>query len=174
MNRSNGESFPDGEAMVNRQGEKTRTWYHVQRVNKEITALAPLLWEFNYLANAFFYKAPFHTKTEYLDHTRGGELSQLLDVQTDREVVLVTEQYDQRKGQYMHCIVNTADAKRYTWKYGKEKQLTQLTYSDKYDVADIYKNKKWNTVAIENGRLNIELAAGEIAIVLPYKKESKR
>ena len=31
------ELFPDGEAMMNRKGEKTRTWYHVQKVNKEVT-----------------------------------------------------------------------------------------------------------------------------------------
>ena len=172
VNRTNGESFPDGEAMMNRKGEKTRTWYHVQKVNKEVTALAPLLWEFEYLANAFFYKVPFHTVTTYLDLVRGGELSQILGVQTDREVVMVTEQYDKRKDQYLHCVVNTADAKRYTWKYGKEKQLTQLTYDQKYNVADIYQNKKWSTVPITDGHLDLHLAPGEGVIVLPYKKES--
>ena len=170
MNCTNGEFFPDGEAMMTRDGQKTRTWYHVQKVNKEVTALAPLLWEFDYQANAFFYKTPFHTKTEYLDHARGGELSQITDVQTDREVVLVTEKYDKKKGQYMHHVVNTADAKRYTWKYGKEKQKTQLTYDQKYNVADIYQNKKWKTLPIVGGQLNVELSPGEGVIILPYKK----
>ena len=172
MNRSDGELFPDGEAMLNRQGEKTRTWYHVQKVNKEVTSLAPLLYDFSYQSNAFFYKVPFHTVTAYLDSVRGGELSQIAEVQTDREVVLVTEHYDKKKKQYMHHVVNTADAKRYAWKYGKEKQVTQLSYKNGYDVADVYKNKKWNTVAIVDGRLELELFAGESAIVLPYKKES--
>lgn len=170
MNSTKGEFFPDGEAMMTRLGEKTRTWYHVQKVNKEVTALAPLLWEFDYLANAFFYKAPFHTKTEYLDHVRGGELSQIESVQTDREVVLVTEKYDKKKGQYMHHIVNTADAKRYIWKYKREKQKTQLRYCGQYDVADIYQNKKWKTVPIVDGCLDVELSPGEGVIVLPYKR----
>ncbi len=50
MNRTDGEFFPDGEAMMTRSGEKTRTWYHVQKVNKEVTLLAPLLREFDYKA----------------------------------------------------------------------------------------------------------------------------
>ena len=106
MNRSDGEFFPNGEAMMNRQGEKTKMWYRVQKINKELTELAPLLWEFDYRANAFFANKPFCIQPTFLEMARGGKLSQVKDVQVDRDVVLVTEQYDKKKKQYMYCVTN--------------------------------------------------------------------
>ncbi len=168
MNRTDGEMFPDGKALMNRRGEKTRMYYHVQKINKEIKALSPLLSCFDYCANAFFFHVPFRVNPTFLEMVRGGALSQVADVQTDKETVLVTEQYDKEKGQYMHCIVNVAEPKVYTKIYGKEKQRTQLTFDKKYNVVDVYKNKTWSTVALTNGEFTVELSPGEGVMVLPY------
>ena len=173
MNRTNGEMFLDGKAMMTRDGKKTKTWYHVQKVNRELTYLAPMMFNFEYLANAFFVKIPFCTSPTYLELTRNGKLTQLSGVETDREVVLVTESYDKKNKQYMHCVVNTTDIKRYTKKYGKEKQLTVLKFNEKYNVADVYHQNKWQTVALEDGKLSINLSAGDGMIILPYYKEIK-
>ncbi|MBE5739861.1 MAG: hypothetical protein E7349_03275 [Clostridiales bacterium] len=170
VNRTDGEFFPDGKAMMNRSGEKTRTYYHVQKINREITALAPLLWEFEYRANAFFVKTPFCTTPTYLEMARGGELSEITDVKTDKEIVLISELYDKKKKQYMYCAVNTTDIQRYKKKYKKEKQLTVLTFDKKYNVVDVYQNGKWQTVALENGKLEIKLYCSDGIIILPYKE----
>ena len=170
MNRSNGEMFIDGKALMTRQGEKTKTWYHVQKINKELTELAPLLWDFTYCSNAFFIKTPFCTTPTFLETVRGGELSQVTDVKTDKEIVLVTEQYDKKKNQYMYCAVNVTDTKRYPKKYKKEKQLTVLTFDKKYNVADVYQNGKWKTVSLEDNKLEVSLYSGDGVIILPYKE----
>ena len=170
VNRSNGELFPDGEAMMNRRGEKTRMYRHVQKINKELTALAPLLWEFNYCSNAFFANKPFCIQPTFLEMARGGKLSQIKDVQVDRDVVLVTEQYDKKKKQYMHCVTNVTDPIAYAKKYQKEKQVTQLQFDEKYNVADVYYKGKWSKVAMEEGKLSVELYSGDGIIILPYKE----
>lgn len=168
MNRTDGEMFPDGKAMVNRSGEKTRTWYHVQKLNREIKALSPLLSCFDYCTDAFFFRVPFRANPSFLEMTRGGKLSQITDVTTDKETVLVTEQYDKEKDQYMHSIVNVVEPKVYVRRYGKEKQRTELTFDKKYTVADVYNHKTWTTVALTDGKFVVELAPGESVLVLPY------
>ncbi|MBQ8429365.1 MAG: hypothetical protein IJX30_04655 [Clostridia bacterium] len=169
-NNSKGEMFIDGKAMMNRKGEKTKTYFHVQKINRELTELAPLLWEFDYCANTFAVKTPFCTTPTYLDTVRGGMLSQVTDVQTDKEVALVTELYDKKKKQYMHCVVNTTDIQRYTKKYKNEKQITQLTFGEKYNVADVYEKGVWKTVDLKDGKIQVGLHAGEGVIILPYKE----
>lgn len=170
MNRSNGEMFPDGKAMMTRNGEKTKTWYHVQKINKELATLAPLLLNFEYCTNAFFLKTPFCTTPTFLETTRGGELSQVKSVENDREIVLVSELYDKAKDQYMICAMNPTDPERYRKKHKKEKQLTVLTFDEKYNAADVYQNGKWKTAALEDGKLSIYLNSGDGAIILPYKE----
>lgn len=170
MNRTDGEMFIDGKALMTRSGEKTKTWYHVQKINKELQTLAPLMWNFDYCSNAFFVKIPFCTSPTYLEIIRGGELSQVTNVDTDKEVVLITELYDKKKKQYMYCAVNTTDIQRYDKKYKKEKQHTELTFKEEYNVADVYQNGKWKTVALENNKLVVSLRSGDGVIILPYKE----
>ena len=170
MNRTNGEMFIDGKALMTRNGERTKTWYHVQKINEELQQLAPLMWNFAYCSNAFFLKIPLCTAPTYLELIRGGELSQVTSVETDKDVVMVTELCDKKKKQYMYCAVNTTDIQRYTKKYKKEKQLTVMQFNENYNVADVYQNGKWQTVALEGGKLSIRLHAGEGAIILPYKE----
>ncbi len=170
MNRTDGEMFLDGKAMMTRSGQRTRTWYHVQRVNKELNELAPMMFNFDYCAHAFIVKAPFCTTPTYLELTRNGSLSQTSSVETDKEIVLITELYDKKNKQYMYCAVNTTDIKRYEKKYGKEKQLTALNFNKEYNVADVYCKGKWQTVALEDGKLEIHLYAGDGIIILPYKE----
>ena len=169
MNRTDGEMFIDGKALMTRNGEKTKSWYHVQKINNELQKLAPLMWDFEYCTNAFFVKIPFCTAPTYLELIRGGELSNV-SVDTDREVVMVTEQYDKKRKQYMYCAVNTTDIQRYKKKYKNEKQITQLTFHKEYNVADVYAKGVWKTVALENGKLQVGLTPGEGIIILPYKE----
>ena len=140
MNRTNGEMFIDGKALMTRNGERTKTWYHVQKINEELQQLAPLMWNFAYCSNAFFLKIPLCTAPTYLELIRGGDLSQVTSVETDKDVVMVTELCDKKKKQYMYCAVNTTDIQRYTKKYKKEKQLTVMQFNENYNVADVYQN----------------------------------
>ena len=128
------------------------------------------MWNFEYCTNAFFVKIPFCTSPTYLEIIRGGELSQVTNVDTDKDVVLVTELYDKKKKQYMYCAVNTTDLQRYKKKYKNEKQNTVLTFNENYNVADVYQNGKWKTVALENGKLTVSLYSYDGIIILPYKE----
>ena len=169
-NSTKGEMFIDGKAMMTRNGERTPTWYHVQKINRELNELAPLLMQFEYKANEYCVTPPLHSNPVYLEMVRGGKLSQVTEAKTDRDVSLVSELYDKKKRQYMHCVVNIADPKRYAKWHKKKKQLTTLTFDKKYAVADVYKNEKWKTVRLKDGKLELLLSPGEGAMVLPYKE----
>ena len=173
MNRTNGEMFPDGEAMINRSGEKTKMYNYVQKINKEIKALSPLLSCFDYCANAYYFQVPFRVAPTFLEMTRGSKLSQISNVETDKETVLVTELFDKKKRQYLHSVVNVAEPKLYVKRYAKEKQRTELMFDHKYNVADVYKNKKWTTVALIDVKLTVELASGEGVLILPYNNKEE-
>ena len=168
MNRTDGEMFPDGKAMMNRRGEKTKMYYFVQKINNEIKAMSPLLSCFDYRANAYYFHTPFRANPTFLEMTRGSELSQITGVETDKETVMVTELFDKTKGQYMHSVVNVVEPKIYVKRYGKEKQRTEITFDGKYNVADVYYKKKWTTVALPDGKFTVELAPGEGVLILPY------
>ena len=128
------------------------------------------MWDFAYCSNAFFLKIPLCTSPTYLEIIRGGELSQVKNVETDKDVVMVSELYDKKRKQYMYCAVNTTDIQRYIKKYKKEKQLTVMQFNEQYNVADVYQNGKWQTVALDDGKLSVRLYAGEGVIILPYKE----
>lgn len=170
MNRTNGEMFIDGKALMTRNGEKTKTWYHVQKINKELHKLAPLMFNFNYRNHAYFLKIPLCTAPTYLELAQGGKLSQVTDVQTDKDVVFISELYDKKKKQYMYCAVNTTDIQRYRKKYKNEKQRTVLTFNENYNVADVYYKGRWKTIPLEEGKLEINLYCGDGIIILPYKE----
>jgi hypothetical protein len=163
--------FIDGKAMMTRHGEKTKGYYNVQKLNNEITKLAPLFCDFKYQANAFFSTPPLFTKPTFLDLVRGGELSQVESVEVDKETVLITEQFDKKRGQYMYYAINVADPKIYRKHYKQEKQIIELKFNEKYTVADIYFKEKWQTVKLENNKLKIELYSGDGIIILPYKED---
>ena len=170
MNRKQGEFFPDGEALMNRSGQKTKMYNYVQKVNKELTKLAPLLWDFKYCSNAFFATPPLYSNPTYLELVRGGELSLVTNVTTDKEVVMVSELYDEKRAQYMVCVTNITDPKRYRKWFKYEKQLTELTFGEGYNVVDVYEKGTWKTIQLENGKLQLNLYSGDGAIVLPYRK----
>ena len=169
-NKTDGEMFVDGKAMMTRHGEKTKTYYHVQKINKEINELAPLLCDFEYQTNAFFALPPLFSRPTFLDTVDGGELSQISKVTIDKEVLLVCEQFDKKHEQYMYCATNISDPKRYRRQYGNEKQTTEMAFNDKYNVADVYFKGKWKTVKLQDGKLKFELYSGEGIIILPYKE----
>ncbi|MBR3864645.1 MAG: hypothetical protein IKJ19_06015 [Clostridia bacterium] len=170
-NKKSGEMFIDGKAMMTRHGEKTKGYYNVQKLNAEITKLAPLLCDFEYQANAFFSTPPLFTKPTFLDLVKGGELSQVEDVEVDKETLLISELFDKKRGQYMYYATNVADPKHYCKKYKTEKQFTQVTFNEKYTVADLYFKGKWQTIKLEKGKLKIELHSGDGIIILPYKED---
>lgn len=169
-NKTYGESFPDGMAMMTRHGEKTKAYYHVQKINEELNALVPLLWDFEYQSNAFFSTPPLFTKPVALEMVSGGDISQISSVEVEKETVLVTQLYDKKRKQYLHCVINATNPPLYRKKYKMEKQHTCLTYDKKYTHADIYFKGKWKTVELTEGKLTIDLYSGDGVLILPYNK----
>ena len=70
----------------------------------------------------------------------------------------------------MVCVTNITDPKRYRKWFKYEKQLTELTFGEGYNVVDVYEKGTWKTIQLENGKLQLNLYSGDGAIVLPYRK----
>ena len=170
-NYSKGEMYPDGSAMMTRDGQQTKLYSYVQKINRELTELAPMLWDFEYQANAFCITPPLFTRPMYLDMVRSEELSQVTHAETDKEVALINELYDAKREQYLYVVTNVSDPKRYRKFHKREKQRTQLVFQKGYNVADVYANGQWKTVRLQDGLLEIELDTGDGAMILPYTEE---
>ena len=165
--RLNGEMRPDGGAMMTRRGEKTPLYGYVQTVNAMAQKLAPVLMNFEYSSDRYVMKMPFKTHPFHLYFTRRGKLEKVIKAETDQEVALINELYDKNKGQYLYKIQNIT-YNYYEKQLGLGKQTTTVTFAPEYTKVDVFDGEEWKTVALEDGKYTVELAAGYAVYLLPY------
>ena len=72
--RSQGEFFKDGCAMITRRGEKTPLYWAIKEVNEQIHKLAPVITQFEYVADRYLVHTPFKTHPFFLEYTLRKEL----------------------------------------------------------------------------------------------------
>ncbi len=169
-NYKNGEMYIDGKAMMTRHGEKTKTYFTVQKINAELQKLAPVMKDFTYSTDAFFAKPPLFIRPTFLEHIDSGKLTKITNVELEKETLLVCELYDKKQKNYMYVATNVCMPKGYKKKYKGEKQTTTFTFSAEYDTVDVYENGKWRTEKLADGKFTVSLDAGYGVILLPYKE----
>lgn len=161
-----GEIRPDGSAMMSRMGEKMPLWYSVQKVNKMLQKLYPVLSNFDYESDRYIIKTPFKSGPWHLEYTGRGELK-YVQATTDLEVAMVYELKDKKNGQYMYVVQNI------TYVVAEEKnnfpkQKTTLKFDKQFTKIDIFDGNEWRTETLKNGEYTAELSAGYAEYILPY------
>lgn len=167
-NDTRGESYPDGMAMMKRNGEKTPVYGYVQKANATVQILAPVIANFEYVTDRYVIKTPFRTHPFHLEYTGRGYLTNVTEMQTSQEVALINEMYDKKKDQWLYRVQNI------TYNYYEERlnlppQTTTLTFDKKFTKADVFDGEGWKTVELKDGQYTTApLKAGYAEYILPY------
>ncbi len=162
----NGEIRPDKSAIMSRMGEKMPLYYSVQKVNKMIQKIFPVISNFDYESDRYIIKTPFRSGPWHLEYTGRGELK-YVEAVTDQEVAMVFELKDKKNGQYMYVVENITynDAEE---ALGLPKQNTTLKFAPQFTKIDIFDGNEWRTEELKNGEYTATLAAGYAEYILPY------
>ena len=162
----NAEIRPDNSAMVSRMGERTPLWYSVQKGNKMIQKLFPVISNFDYEADRYIIKTPFKSGPWHLEYTGRSDLK-YVQATTEQEVAMIYELKDKSNNQYMYVVQNITynDAEV---ALGLPKQKTTLKFDEKFTKIDIFDGSEWRTETLQNGEYTAELAAGYAEYILPY------
>ncbi len=164
-NNTQGELFHDGQAMMTRDGKRTETWYQMQQIHKEMQKLAPIILNFEYVADRYFLKTPFKSHPLYIGYIGRGKLEGVT-AQTDQEIVFVHELEDKKNGHTMYAITNVTDPK-YAGEFDKP-QSTTITFEKPYTKVDVFEQGEWKTVELIDGSYTATLLPGYAQFILPY------
>ncbi len=164
-NNTKGELFHDGQAMMTRDGKRTAAWYQIQQIHKEMQRLAPVILNFDYVADRYFLKTPFKSHPLYIGYSKRGRIEGVAAT-TDQDVVFIHELEDKKNGQKMYAVTNTCDPK-YAGEFSKP-QTTVVTFEKPYTKADVFERGEWKTVDLEGGRYEANLFPGDAQFILPY------
>ncbi len=162
-NNIKGEYFPDGQAIMKRNGEKTALYDYVQEVNALLQKLAPVMKDFEYLADAHNAKWPAYSRPMFLTTLSCKPLKNVVSFRPDKEVMLVSELYDKKNDRYLYRIMNGTDPH-----FGNEfgQQTAEIQFDKKFRYADVFTNGEWTTVELVDGKYVSKLMPGFADYVL--------
>jgi hypothetical protein len=147
-------------------GEKTNIYHWMQQIMAEEQKLAPTILNFEYQTSKIIMKMPTIFNSNYALRTiETPDFKALTNVEINKEVALVTELYDEAKGNYMYMVQNIVDS---TCKGSKAYQTTVLTFGEQYKYAAVYEKGEQRLVKLDNGTLTLKHKAGQATFVLPY------
>jgi len=162
-----GEGHPEGTAMVSRKGEKMPLYYSVQKINAMAQKLAPVILNFDYVADRYVIKTPFTTHPFHLEYTKRGKLTKVVASSTSQEVALINELYDKDKGQWLYRVQNIT-YNYYAEQQNLPEQQTTLKFASEFSKVDVFDGNEWKTVELVDGEYTCSLRAGYAEYLLPY------
>ncbi len=162
-NRLTGEYFPDGQAIMRRNGEKTPLYDYVKEVNELIQKLAPVMKDFEYVADAHNAKWPAYSRPMFLVPLSCKSLKNVVSFKPDKEIMLINEMYDKTKDRYLYRIMNVTDPY-----FGNEfgEQTAEIQFDKKFRFADVFTDGEWKTVELVDGKYVSKLMPGFADYVL--------
>ena len=164
---NNKEHFIDGNSFLTWYGEKTDIYNWMQQIMKEEQKLAPTILNFDYTTSKIYVKNPTIFNSVYAMKTiETADFKLVKDVSVNKEVVLVSELYDEAKGNYMYMVQNIIDTAH---KGSKTYQTTVLTFGEEYThVVKFVKGERSIVELEEGGKLTLKQKPGEATFVIPY------
>lgn len=110
VNRTDGEMFLDGSAMISRNGERNPLYYHVQKIQKRMQPLLPFFENLQY-ENSTYY-CTLSNLPKVLQEVQQRKLRALKDVQIEgKGSLLVTELKNLATGDEVLAFMNANDPK---------------------------------------------------------------
>ena len=164
---NNTEHFIDGNSFITWYGEKTDIYYWMQKIMAEEQKLAPTILSFDYQTSKIFMTQPTVFNSNYALRTiETADFKVLKKVEVNKEVALVTELYDEDKGNYMYMVQNIVDS---IHKGSKAFQTTTLTFDEQYTHAVVFVKGEKSIKKLEDGaKLTLKHKPGEATYVMPF------
>ncbi|MBQ8230124.1 MAG: hypothetical protein IJZ32_05470 [Clostridia bacterium] len=163
---NNREHFKDGQSFLTWEGEKTDIYYWMQNIMKEEQKFAPTILNFDYVTSKVFSVDVTTFNSGHVMTTLDTpELSKVTSVTVNKEIALVTELYDDEKGNYMYMLQNVVDPAK---KGSKAFQTLTVTFDKAYKYAAVYVKGERTNVKLDKGTLTVKQKPGEATYVIPY------
>ncbi len=156
---------PHDSAIVDRMGNPTPLYYGVQDAFKYLQKLAPVIKDFDYLADTYTVSMPCKSRPAYILTLVDKKLKNLKSFVNDREISMINELYDKANDRYMYRIMNSTDPF-----HGKEtgEQTIEVEFDEKFKFADVFKDGEWTTVELEKGKYTTKLLPGFADYLIIY------
>lgn len=163
---NNAEHFKDGQSFLTWEGEKTDIYYWMQKIMAEEQKFAPTILNFDYKTSQVFKGSSLVFGLSHVMYKIDTPaLTKVTNVEVNKEVALVTELYDEAKGNYMYMFQNVVDPMK---KGSKAFQTITATFAEEYKYAAVYVKGERTLVALDDGKLTMKHKPGEATYVIPY------
>lgn len=163
---NNAEHFEDGKSFITWHGEKTEMYYWMQKIMAEEQKFAPVVLNFDYKSSKVYSKPTEGLDLEYVRlQYPTPDFTEVTDVEFDKGAALVTELYDEEKGNYLYMVQNIIDPVK---EYADPLQTVTLTFTRKYKYASVYVKGERSEVKLKKGKLTVKQTEGEAVYVMPY------
>ncbi len=151
----------DGAAMINRDGSRTNMYYYVQRIIGEMKKFAPVILQYKYDNNYFFFEDGKTYKdfeqTEYSEINQGCPIS----VKVSKDVALVT--HLKKQGGDMYMVENISNIKD-QFATGEIMKLKIKLPTNAKKATYYYLGKK-RKAKLNNGEFEISLPCGHAIFI---------
>ncbi len=163
---NNTEHFIDGNSFITWYGEKTDIYHWMKNIMAEEQKLAPTILNFDYQTSKIYMTQPTIFNSNYaLRQIETADFTALKKVEINKEVALVTELYDEAKGNYMYMVQNIVDS---IHKGSKAYQTTVLTFDQQYTHAVVFVKGEKTLKKLDNGTLTLKHKPGEATYIMPF------
>ena len=172
-----GKEFKEGQfALLTREGEKTVTWYDSQKLIREINAFQHTYMQFNRNWKGVYpvlgdIEKPREDFTLLKKLNDDGITSPVLDIKEVKGVESITATEDSLVGVMEddygnpgYIVVNFNDPSQ------EKTSAVEMQFVSNYASVWIWQKGEKKTVALNNGKLTLDLAIGEGVFVIPIKK----
>ncbi len=146
----------DGAAFINRDGSRTALYYYTKRIIKEMKAFAPVILQYTYQNNYFFFEKGKTYKD--FEQTVYSEINEgcPIDVKTSKDVVFVTHLKKEDGDMYMVENISNIKDQMAT---GEIMEITVKLPTKEKKATYYYLGKK-KSVKLEDGAFTLKLPCG--------------
>ena len=128
--------------------------------------LAPIVLNFKYKSSKIYSKPTEGLDLEYVRlQYPTPDFTEVTDVEFDKGAALVTELYDEEKGNHMYMVQNLIDPVK---EFADPLQTVTLTFDSKYKYASVFVKGERTEVELKEGKLTVKQTEGEAVYVMPY------
>ena len=159
------EAFDDYTSFISTDGQVQPLYYTMQQIMKEEQQFAPTVLNFEYSDSMIYSVKPLNYLAQHTLRFQNGTLKKVVDVSSDKEIVLITELVDHTKGNYMYMVQNIIDP---LYKSNTTNQTVTLTFSDEYEYAVVWERGERTLVELDNHQYTVKQHPGDAVYVMPY------
>ncbi len=163
---SDAETYEDGYAFIDNDGNQTATYTALQKIMAEMQLLAPVILEYDYNASAVYKGSEKWVglySHDYYENVVNGTLTKITNVSVDNERALVTELIN-ADGEYMYMVQNVADPDC-TCSYNVA-QTTTVTFAADVTSITVYTNGVAEEVTLTNNTYTVTQTAGQAVYIV--------